>query len=39
LMDTIFKELKTFQPKTLRDIKSFRSWFQRTISHRKVKIE
>ncbi len=36
---SIFNELKSAQPKTLIDIKSFRSWFQRIFRHRHVKIE
>lgn len=39
LISTIFDELKTFQPKTLRDIKSFKSWYHRMFNHRQVKIE
>lgn len=39
LAGTIFNELKSAQPKTLKDIKSFRSWFHRIFRHRKVKIE
>ncbi len=39
LAETIFKELKSSQPKTLKDIKSFRSWFHRIFRHRKVKME
>ncbi len=39
LIGTIFDEMKVTHPKTLKDIKSFRSWFHRSISHRKVKIE
>lgn len=39
LARTIFYELKSAQPKTLKEIKSFRSWFQRISRHRNVKIE
>lgn len=39
LIGTMFDEMKGTHPKTLKDIKSFRSWFHRSISHRKVKIE
>lgn len=39
LAGAIFDELKTSQPKTLRDIKSFRSWYHRMFTHRQVKIE
>lgn len=39
LARTIFNELKMAQPKTLKEIKSFRSWFQRISRHRNVKIE
>lgn len=39
LMGTIFDELMAAQPKTLKEIKSFRSWFNRASRHRTVKIE
>jgi hypothetical protein len=39
LSSTMFDEIKVTHPKTLKDIKSFRSWFHRIRSHRKVKIE
>jgi S1-C subfamily serine protease len=35
---TIFDELRRIQPKTVQEIKSFRSWFQRISRHRNVKI-
>ena len=35
---TIYNELKAFRPDVLKEIKSFRSWFLRGLSHRKVKI-
>ena len=39
LMRTIFNEMKSAAPRTLKEIKSFRSWFQRNSRHRNVKIE
>lgn len=39
LMKTIFNEMKSAAPRTLKEIKSFRSWFQRNSRHRNVKIE
>lgn len=39
LISTIFDELRTSRPKTLRDIKSFKSWYHRIYNHRQVKIE
>lgn len=39
LVETMFEEMKTTHTKTIKDIKSFRSWFHRMSSHRKVKIE
>lgn len=39
LVETIFEELKPTHSKTLRDIKSFRSWYHRMQFHRKVSIE
>lgn len=39
LSETIFNELKSHHPQTLKKIKSFRSWDYRTYSHRKVKID
>lgn len=39
LISTIFDELRTSRPKTLRDIKSFKSWYHRMYNHRQVKIE
>lgn len=38
LSETIFEELKKSHPYTLRDIRSFHSWHQRSVRHRKVKI-
>ncbi len=38
LMQTIFDEMKVSAPRTLNQIKSFRSWLHRTRNHRKVKI-
>lgn len=35
---TIYKELMSRNPSLLREIKSFRSWYLRSINHRKVKI-
>jgi hypothetical protein len=39
LSETIFNELKIHSPQTLREIKSFRSWYHRIHAHRKVMIE
>lgn len=39
LARTIFEELKSAQPGTLNEIKSFRSWYQRISRHRNVKID
>jgi hypothetical protein len=39
LIETIFDELKVTHSRTLKDIKSFRSWYRRIHSHRNVKIE
>lgn len=39
LTETIFNEMKLTHPKTLRDIKSFRSWYLRSTGHRRVTIE
>ena len=39
LISTIFDELKNSRPKTLRDIKSFKSWYHRMLKHRQVRIE
>lgn len=38
LMQTIFDEMKVHAPRTLNQIKSFRSWLHRTLTHRQVKI-
>ena len=39
LVETIFNELKLAQPQTLKEIKSFKSWFHLMFHHRQVKIE
>jgi hypothetical protein len=39
LSETIYEELKLTHTKTLKEIKSFRSWFQRSFTHRKVNIQ
>jgi hypothetical protein len=39
LSETIFEELKRTHPYTLKEIRSFRSWYQRSLRHRKVSIE
>lgn len=39
LSETIFNEMKLTHQKTLKDIKSFRSWYLRSFAHRKVRIE
>lgn len=39
LSETVFHELKTLSPSTLKEIKSFRSWYHRTHNHRKVMIQ
>lgn len=39
LVTTIFDELRATHPYTLKEIKSFRSWYHRISTHRKVKIE
>lgn len=39
LSSTIFDELRMIQPRTLKEIKSFRSWHQRMLRHRKVSID
>ncbi|MFP5385638.1 MAG: trypsin-like serine peptidase [Bacteriovoracia bacterium] len=36
---TIFNELKSSSPYTLKKIRSFRSWYHRSLAHRKVMIE
>jgi len=38
LSENIFEELKTHRPELIREIKSFRSWLQRSRGHRHVKI-
>jgi hypothetical protein len=38
LSETIFEELKIHRPEIIREIKSFRSWLQRSRGHRQVKI-
>jgi hypothetical protein len=38
LVTTIYQELKNQRPELLREIKSFRSWYNRNFRHRKVKI-
>jgi hypothetical protein len=38
LSETIFNELKVERADLIREIKSFRSWYHRNSSHRKVKI-
>lgn len=39
LVESIFNELKLAQPQTLKEIKSFKSWFHRMFHHRQVKIQ
>ena len=39
LIGTIFDEMKTASPKTLKEIRSFRSWYHRSLAHRKVMIQ
>lgn len=39
LIDTIFDEMMVRSPRTLKSIRSFRSWYHRSLEHRKVSIE
>jgi hypothetical protein len=39
LAETMFEEMRLTHTKTIKDIKSFRSWYHRLSTHRKVKIE
>jgi hypothetical protein len=39
LSSTIFNELKHTHPYTLKEIRSFKSWFRREQKHRQVKVE
>lgn len=39
LISTIFEELKVSGPKTLKEIRSFKSWYHRMHTHRKVSVE
>lgn len=39
LIETMFDEMKLTHTKTLKEIKSFRSWFHRSHAHRKVSID
>ncbi len=39
LSQTIYLELTKTHPHTLKDIKSFRSWYHRSRSHRQVKVD
>ena len=39
LSSTIYEELKKTHPYTLNEIKSFKSWYRRELSHRVVKVE
>jgi V8-like Glu-specific endopeptidase len=39
LAETIYEEMKRTHPYTLKEIRSFRSWYQRSLRHRNVKIE
>ena len=38
LVTTIYQELRQQRPELVREIKSFRSWYNRIFRHRKVKI-